>query len=141
MLTTPCRILTRFHQGLSKSLGLWLQITFDCQSNPCMNKSLRRQETHIIFGQTLTISARVRSEFTTSDRLWLVVDCQRIAHQKHCTLLVIVKKFNLKVGWKKSIFREWGAHSQMWHYFYPNLYGRAPRSPRGVKKSDFFFYI
>ena len=29
-------------------------------------------------------------------------------------------------------------HSQMQHYFSPNLYGRAPRGPMGVKKSHFF---
>ena len=57
------------------------------------------KEGHIIFEQNLAISAKVRSRFTTSDRLWLVVDCQRIAHQKHVTLLVIVKNFNLKVAW------------------------------------------
>jgi hypothetical protein len=27
------------------------------------------------------------------------------------------------------------------HYFCSNLYGRAPRGPRGVEKSDFFFQI
>ena len=55
------------------------------------------KESHIIVGQNLTISAKVQSgSLHTSDRLWLVVDCQRIAHQKHCTLLVIVKTFNLK---------------------------------------------
>ena len=57
------------------------------------------KEAHIIFEQNLAISAKVQSGFTTSDRLWLVVDCQRIAHQKHVTLLVIVKNFNLKVAW------------------------------------------
>ena len=30
-------------------------------------------------------------------------------------------------------------HSRFGHYFYSNLYGRAPRGPRGVKKSDLFF--
>ena len=54
------------------------------------------KEGHIIFEQNLAISAKVQTGFTTSDRLWLVVDCQRIAHQKHVTLLVIVKNFNLK---------------------------------------------
>ena len=53
------------------------------------------KEDNIIFEQSLAISAKVQSGFTTSDRLWLVVDCQRIAHQKHVTLLVISKKFNL----------------------------------------------
>ena len=28
-------------------------------------------------------------------------------------------------------------HSRFAHYFCSNLYGRAPRGPRGVKKSDF----
>jgi hypothetical protein len=32
------------------------------------------------------------------------------------------------------------AHSRFGHYFCSNLYGRAPRGPRGVKKSFFFFY-
>ena len=31
------------------------------------------------------------------------------------------------------------AHSRIRHYFFSNLYGRTPRGPRGVKKSDFFF--
>ena len=30
------------------------------------------------------------------------------------------------------------AFSQFGHYFCSNLYGRAPRGPRGVKKSVFF---
>ena len=30
------------------------------------------------------------------------------------------------------------SHSRFGHYFYSNLYGRAPKGPRGVKKSDFF---
>jgi hypothetical protein len=30
------------------------------------------------------------------------------------------------------------SHSRFGHYFYSNLYGRAPRGPRGVKKSEFF---
>ena len=30
-------------------------------------------------------------------------------------------------------------HSRFGHYFCSNLYGSAPRGPRGVKKSDFFF--
>ena len=30
-------------------------------------------------------------------------------------------------------------HSRFRHYFCSNLYGRAPRGPRGVIKSDFFF--
>ena len=30
------------------------------------------------------------------------------------------------------------AHSKFGHYFCSNLYGRAPRGPRGVKKSEFF---
>ena len=54
------------------------------------------KEAHMILEQNLAISAKVQSGFTTSDRLWLVMDCQRIAHQKHVTLLVIVKNFNLK---------------------------------------------
>jgi hypothetical protein len=33
------------------------------------------------------------------------------------------------------------AHSRFGHYFYSNLYGRALRGPRGVKKSDFFLQI
>ena len=57
------------------------------------------KEAHIFFEQNLAISPNVQSGFTTSDRLWLVVDCQRIAHQKHCTLLVIVKNLNLKLAW------------------------------------------
>ena len=32
------------------------------------------------------------------------------------------------------------SHSQLEHYFCPNLYGRAPRGPMGVKKSHFFFH-
>ena len=32
-------------------------------------------------------------------------------------------------------------HSRFGHYFYSNLYGRAPRDPRGVKKSDSFLQI
>ena len=32
------------------------------------------------------------------------------------------------------------AHSQFGHYFCSNLYGSAPRGPRGVKKLDFFFH-
>ena len=31
------------------------------------------------------------------------------------------------------------AHSRFGHYFCSNLYGRAPRGPRGVKKSNFFY--
>ena len=31
------------------------------------------------------------------------------------------------------------SHSRFRHYFCSNLYGSAPRGPRGVKKSDFFF--
>ena len=31
------------------------------------------------------------------------------------------------------------AHSRFGHYFCSNLYGRAPRGPRSVKKSDFFY--
>ena len=58
------------------------------------------KEDNIIFEQSLAISAKVQSGFTTSDRLWLVVDCQRVAHQKHCTLLVIVKTFSFKIGRK-----------------------------------------
>ena len=30
-------------------------------------------------------------------------------------------------------------HSQFGHYFCSNLYGCAPRGPRDVQKSDFFF--
>ena len=33
------------------------------------------------------------------------------------------------------------SHSRFGHYFYSNLYGRAPRGPRGVKKSDLFLEI
>ena len=32
------------------------------------------------------------------------------------------------------------SNSRLGHYFFSNLYGRAPKSPRGVKKSEFFFY-
>ena len=32
-------------------------------------------------------------------------------------------------------------HSQMWHYFCPNLCGRAPKGPRGVKELHFFLQI
>ena len=32
-------------------------------------------------------------------------------------------------------------HSRFGHYFCSNLYGRAPRGPRGVKISDFFLQI
>ena len=32
------------------------------------------------------------------------------------------------------------SHSRFGHYFCSNLYGHAPRGPRGVKKSDLFFY-
>ena len=31
------------------------------------------------------------------------------------------------------------SNSRFGHYFCSNLYGSAPRGPRGVKKSDFFF--
>ena len=31
-------------------------------------------------------------------------------------------------------------HSRFRHYFCSNLYGSTPRGPRGVEKSDFFFY-
>ena len=31
-------------------------------------------------------------------------------------------------------------HSRFRHYFCSNLYGSAPRGPRGVKKSEFFFH-
>ena len=49
--------------------------------------------------------------------------------------------------WNLKEMINWGihfraniSHSQFGHYFYSNLYGRAPRGPRGVKKSEFFFY-
>ena len=32
-----------------------------------------------------------------------------------------------------------GSHSRFGHYFCSNIYGRTPRGPRGVKKSDLFF--
>ena len=32
-------------------------------------------------------------------------------------------------------------HSQMWHYFCPNLCGSAPKGPRCVKKLQFFLQI
>ena len=70
------------------------------------------KKAHIMFDQNLAISTKVQSGFTTSDRLWLVVDCQRIAHQKHYTLLVTVKTFNLKVvGWKKKYLQIMGRGS------------------------------
>ena len=33
------------------------------------------------------------------------------------------------------------SHSRFGRYFCSNLYGRAPRGPRGVKKSDFFYNL
>ena len=33
------------------------------------------------------------------------------------------------------------SHRRFGHYFYSNLYGRAPRDPRCVKKSDFFLQM
>ena len=39
----------------------------------------------------------------------------------------------------KSLKTDANAHSRFGHYFCSNLYGSAPRDPRGVKKSDFFF--
>ena len=38
-----------------------------------------------------------------------------------------------------NLNRTWMPHSRFGHYFCINLYGRAPRGPRGVKKSEFFF--
>ena len=33
------------------------------------------------------------------------------------------------------------SHSRFGHYFCSNLYGHAPRGPKGVKKLDFFLQI
>ena len=41
---------------------------------------------------------------------------------------------------KSNVLMSIQAHSRFGHYFYSNLYGRAPRGPRGVKKSHLFFY-
>ena len=50
------------------------------QSLEHLKPSLVMKEAHMILEQNLAISAKVRSRFTTSDRLWLVVDCHHIAH-------------------------------------------------------------
>ena len=48
---------------------------------------------------------------------------------------------NSTTPWEHKILTIWGppTHSRFGHYFCSNLYGSAPRGPRGVKKSDFFF--
>jgi hypothetical protein len=43
--------------------------------------------------------------------------------------------------WTFFFVRISAPHSRFGHYFCSNLYGRAPRGPRGVKKSEFFLQI
>ena len=42
--------------------------------------------------------------------------------------------------WLERIYNSQIPHSRFGHYFCSNLYGRAPRGPRGVKKSQLVFY-
>ena len=41
----------------------------------------------------------------------------------------------------KIVYLFENTHSRFGHYFYSNHYGRAPRGPRSVKKSHFFWQI
>ena len=45
------------------------------------------------------------------------------------------EQFGLKTVWSHD-----SLNSRFRHYFCSNLYGSAPRGPRGVKKSEFFFH-
>ena len=65
------------------------------------------------------------------------------ADSKKCQICVVQMAKNLVHSFYLILYQPKGhsALSRFGHYFCSNLYGCAPRGPRGVKKSDFFLQI
>ena len=60
------------------------------------------------------------------------------AESKYIRVVILVLFF-LSGLMRKTGQKDTDPHSWFRHYFCSNLYVSAPRGPRGVKKSDFFF--
>ena len=78
-----------------------------------------------------------------------LVNAIQNSYQKYSKLQITELPNRLKVGYISDYRKvvssntsrlEAHTHSRFRHYFCSNLYGSAPRGPRGVKKSDFFFH-
>jgi hypothetical protein len=74
--------------------------------------------------------------------LWLRLLNIRLVHISVTRWEELLQSFSDFIFSKHYGYRSRGlrAHSRFGHYFCSNLYGRAPRGPKGVKKSEFFFY-